>query len=55
MTTKYYVIAIRWDDELKKQIEYIAGKFETYSNARIFRDAYNNYYHTNAIITEIKE
>lgn len=55
MTTKYYVIAIRWDDELKEQIEYIAGKFETYSSSRIFRDTYNNHYHANAVIAETKE
>ena len=47
---KYYVIAKKWDNEKKMQVNYIAGVFPTYHNAEMFRIAYNDYYDTNALI-----
>ena len=34
---KYFVIATRWDDERKAQVKYIAGQFDSFANANIFR------------------
>ena len=41
---KFYVVAKKWDDMAQKQVEYVAGEFPDWINARIFRDAYNEYY-----------
>lgn len=51
---RYVVIAIHWDENLKKQVKYIAGTFDSWNNASIFRDAYNEYYSTNAVIKDLK-
>lgn len=37
---KFFVIIKRWDDEKGRIIKEIAGSFDRYTNARIFRDAY---------------
>lgn len=47
---KYFVIAIHWDCNKKAQVKYIAGEFDNYVNASLFRNAYNNHYHTDAKI-----
>lgn len=47
---KYYVIAIKWSEEHKKQIKYIAGEFSDYTNANIFRKAYDSTYSTESHI-----
>ena len=52
--TKYFVIAKIWDSEKKEQVEYIAGEFDLYMNASIFKNAYNKYYSANARIVEFK-
>lgn len=49
---KYFVIATHWDDEKKAAVKYIAGEFDRYMNASIFRDAYNAYYSTHAVVVE---
>ena len=49
---KYFVIAIHWDDKRKAQVKYIAGHFDNYMNASLFRKAYNEYYSANAVIVE---
>ena len=49
---RYYVIATRWSEKDKKCVDYIAGEFNNYNNARIFKDAYNNYYSSHAIICD---
>ena len=49
---KYFVIATCWNDEKKAAVKYIAGEFDSYMNASIFRDAYNKYYSTKATIVE---
>lgn len=49
---KYLVIAIKWDEKVKKQVKYIAGTFDEYMNARLFTEAYNNFYKANAVIEE---
>lgn len=37
---KFFVIIKRWDDEKGRIVKEIAGSFDRYTNARIFRDAY---------------
>lgn len=49
---KYFVIATHWDDNRKAQVKYIAGQFDNYMNARIFKEAYNDHYKTDAVIVE---
>ena len=49
---KYFVIATKWDDKRKAQIKYIAGQFDSYINAKLFKDAYNGHYHADAKIVE---
>lgn len=52
---KYLVTAVKWDSELKEQIKYVAGEFNNYVNASIFKKAYQEYYSaTNVEIIEIK-
>lgn len=52
---KYFVIITRWSDEKKAQVREIAGSFDRYFNAALFRDAYNNHFHANAVIVEQSE
>ena len=49
---KYFVIATHWDDKKKAQVKYIAGQFEKYVNASLFKQAYNECYHADAKIVE---
>lgn len=49
---KYFVIATKWDDTRKAQVKYIAGQFDSYINAKLFKDAYNGHYHADAKIVE---
>lgn len=49
---KYFVIATKWDDNRKAQVKYIAGQFDNYINASLFKKAYNNHYKANAMIIE---
>ena len=51
---KYYVIATKWDETLKAQIKYVAGEFSTYSNAGLFRKAYNDHYKAEAEILTVE-
>ena len=47
---RFFLISKRWDDTSRTQIKYITGEFESLVNARIFRDAYNENYCTDAVI-----
>lgn len=51
----YFVIAKHWDEEMQRATEYIAGQFERYMNAVLFRDAYNKFYSTKAVIKSVEE
>lgn len=51
---KYFVIAVRWDDEKKEQEKYIAGEFPNFVNAVLFRNAYNTAFSTTAEIREFR-
>lgn len=51
-TMKFEVIVKVWSDEQKKQIEVVAGTFDRFMNAKLFADAYANYYHTAYEIVE---
>lgn len=51
---KYFVKAKKWDEDKKKVIEYIAGEFDDWVNASIFRNAYNEYYKAEATVVEFK-
>lgn len=49
---KYFVIAVKWDDTKQKQVEYIAGTFDDFICAKLFKDAYNKFYHSDARIED---
>lgn len=49
---KFFVIATHWDDQEKAQVKYIAGEFNNFVNASIFKDAYNEHYKANAVIVD---
>lgn len=49
---KYFVIAKHWDNNREAQVKYIAGQFDNYMNASLFRKAYNEHYCTDAVIVE---
>ena len=49
---KYMVIATKWDSKEEKQVQYVAGEFDKYFNASLFKNAYNEYYSANAYIVE---
>ena len=49
---KYFVIATHWDDNRKAQVKYIAGQFDNFANASIFKNAYNEHYKADATIIE---
>ena len=49
---RYYVIARRWDKEEKRLIKYVAGEFDSFVNAEIFKDAYKKHYCSDAVIAE---
>ena len=49
---KYFVIGKQWDNNRKAQVKYIAGQFDNYINASLFRRAYNERYSTDAVIVE---
>lgn len=49
---KYFVIATKWDDNRKAQVKYIAGQFDDYVNASLFKKAYNDHYKADAKIIE---
>ena len=49
---KDFVIATHWDDEKKAQVKYIAGQFDDYANASLFKRAYNECFHADAKVVE---
>ncbi len=49
---KFFVIATHWDDQEKAQVKYIAGEFNNYTNASIFKNAYNEQYKADAVIVD---
>lgn len=49
---KYFVIATHWDDNKKAQVKYIAGEFDVYMNAALFKTAYNEHYNADAKIVD---
>jgi len=46
---KYFVIATHWDNDRKAQVKYIAGEFNNFANANIFKNAYNEHYSADAV------
>ena len=49
---KYFVIATHWDDNKTARVKYIAGEFDVYMNAVLFKTAYNEHYDANAKIVD---
>lgn len=49
---KYFVVATKWDNNREAQIKYIAGEFDNYMNASLFKKAYNEHYSADAKIIE---
>ena len=52
LTMEYQVLAIKWLLEKGAQVEYIAGEFPDYVNAKIFAEAYTNHFYTKATIVK---
>ena len=55
METIYQVIVTRFDSEQQKQIDVVAGTFDRYIYASLFRDAYYQHYKTMGRIEEVKK
>ena len=49
-TKKIFVVATMWSDEKKKQIKKIVGEFDETLNASLFKNAYNDFYKSDAKI-----
>ena len=49
---KYFVITRHWDDSKHDIVKRIAGSFDRFFDAALFRDAYNEHYRANAEIVE---
>lgn len=49
---RYFVIGTHWDDEKKAQVKYVAGEFNNWMNAALFRNAYNEYFKADAHVVE---
>lgn len=49
---KYEVWVTVWSEEHQKQIKVVAGEFDRFMNAKIFKDAYENFYSAHAEIVE---
>lgn len=49
---KYFVVATHWDKTRQAQVKYIAGEFNEYINASLFKAAYNEHYKADAVIAE---
>lgn len=49
---KYEVWATVWSSELEQPIKKVVGEFDRFMNAKIFADAYNKHYSSNAEIVE---
>lgn len=52
--SKYEVWVTVWSEEYKKQIKVVAGEFDKYFNAKLFADAYSNFYSSTTEIVEYK-
>lgn len=52
MTNRYYVIARVYADEVKCWVDVIAGEFDSFINAKLFKDAYNQHYSADARIED---
>lgn len=42
--SKYEVCVTVWSEEQKARIKVVAGTFDRFMNAKLFADAYRNYY-----------
>ena len=49
---KYFVIAEIFDYDKKAQVKRIAGEFDSFPCAKIFKDAYNECYKADACIVD---
>lgn len=47
---KYEVWAKKWDTDSKAIVDVMIGQFDNYVCARIFKDAYEDHFHTTAEI-----
>ena len=49
---KYEVWVTVWSEEYKQQIKKLAGTFDNFMNATLFKEAYDNHYSAHAEIVE---
>lgn len=52
---RYEVWIRRWSEEHKSQIKVVAGEFTEYLNAKLFAQAYADYYNATAEIVEYRQ
>ena len=52
---KYFVIATRWNDEIKAQSKTIVGTFDEYYLADMFRVCYNDKFSASAVVMSSEE
>ena len=50
--SKFEVWVTVWSKEHEKQIKVVAGEFDSYMNAKLFANAYSEYYSATAEIVE---
>ena len=50
---RYYVVAIRYNSDLGRRENYIAGEFNDYINAELFRRAYDEKYSVESMILHL--
>lgn len=50
---KYFVTAIRWNEEKERTEKIAVGVFDEFIMAKIFKDAYQEHFSTTAEIEEI--
>lgn len=49
---RYQVLSIKYDMEVKDCVEYVVGEFNDLADASIFKNAYNEVYHSESHIVE---
>lgn len=49
---RYYVIAKKWSEADRKQVEFIAGEFPEFYFAKLFKEVYDNTFHTTAYVVD---
>lgn len=52
---KYFVIAVRWNNDINALVNTIVGTFDEYYLAAMFRDCYNDKFSAGAVVRSADE